>query len=416
MNAIADAEVINVDRIYDYIERFETTFSQAGVGMAHVAPNGRWLCVNKRLCDIVGYTHEELLARTSQDITHPADLYVDLNYVKRMLANEIQSYSMEKRFIRKDRKIVWIELTVSLVRAENNSPKYFIYVIQDITKRKMLDERREKAEWTLLNAYEYLEEVVSERTLELALRNKELTQVNEQLQELNKLKANFTAMLVHDLKSPLTVIKGSLNLLKQDELLDEGEKQSLVYASERNADSMLVLINDMLEVVRSEQYNLELNLAPLDMNRFIKERIEETKLAASSKRIDVKSLFEHNWPTIYADEHQLSRAFSNILSNAIKFTTPEGLISIKASMLERTEAGFKKQILLVNITDTGPGIAPEDLPDIFNPYKRSKKNDLSVGVGLGLSIVRNIIDAHKGTISVRSELGVGTSFTITLPI
>ena len=116
--------------------RFRSTFEQAAVGVAHVAPSGQWLEVNQRLCDIVGYTRSELLERTFQDITYAPDLDVDLEFVRKMLANELATYSMEKRYIRKDGELVWIELTVSLVHDAAGAPAYFISVVQDISERK----------------------------------------------------------------------------------------------------------------------------------------------------------------------------------------------------------------------------------------------------------------------------------------
>ena len=117
-------------------ERFRATFSQAAVGIAQVAPDGRWLRVNLRLCDIVGYSEAELLGKSFQDITYADDLDLDLEYVRQMLAGEICSYTMEKRYLRRGGALVWVNLTVSLVRAADGSPKYFISVIEDISRRK----------------------------------------------------------------------------------------------------------------------------------------------------------------------------------------------------------------------------------------------------------------------------------------
>ena len=117
-------------------QRFRATFEQAAVGIAHVAPDGRFLRVNQRLCDIVGYAREELLAHSFQDITHPDDLDRDLDHLRRLAAEEIPSYSIEKRYLRKDGAIVWINLTVALVRKDSGEPEYFISVIEDISARK----------------------------------------------------------------------------------------------------------------------------------------------------------------------------------------------------------------------------------------------------------------------------------------
>jgi PAS domain S-box-containing protein len=129
-------------------ERFRHTFENAAVGIAHVGLDGHWLRVNDRLCEITGYSHEALLARTFQDITHPDDLEADLTSVRQVLAGEIATYAMEKRYIRKDGGIVWVNLTVSLVRTPSGEPDYFISVVEDITPRKQaeaaLREREER--------------------------------------------------------------------------------------------------------------------------------------------------------------------------------------------------------------------------------------------------------------------------------
>ena len=117
-------------------ERFRSTFDQAAVGLAHVDTNGRFLRVNQELCRIVGYSEAELLERTFQDITHPDDLQADLEFVRQTLANERQTYSMEKRYYHKNGSLVWVNLTVALVRQPGGEPKYFIAAIKDISLRK----------------------------------------------------------------------------------------------------------------------------------------------------------------------------------------------------------------------------------------------------------------------------------------
>ncbi len=148
-------------------QQFRATFNQAAVGIAHVAENGRWLRVNQKLCDIIGYTSEELLERSFQDITHPEDLDADIGYVRQVLASEIQTYSMEKRYIHKNGSLVWINLTVSLVRKEDGEPDYFISVIEDIRERK-------QAEAEIRQLTENLERRVSDRTTELSIANEQL--------------------------------------------------------------------------------------------------------------------------------------------------------------------------------------------------------------------------------------------------
>jgi PAS domain S-box-containing protein len=137
-NALARKRADQAIRESDEANR--ASFEQAAVGIAQVAIDGRWIRVNHKLCAIVGYPREELLHMTFQDITHPDDLETDLEYVRRMLSGEITSYAMEKRYIRKDRSIVWAELTVSLVRSVDGQPRQFISVVDDITERRRSEE------------------------------------------------------------------------------------------------------------------------------------------------------------------------------------------------------------------------------------------------------------------------------------
>jgi PAS domain S-box-containing protein len=126
---------------------FRAIFENAAIGIARVAPDGRWLDVNQRLCDIVGYTREELMTKTFGDITHPDDLESDWNQARRLLAGEIENYSMEKRYYRKDGSIVWVSLTVSVTRKADGSPDYFVSVVEDISARKQAEEKlREREE------------------------------------------------------------------------------------------------------------------------------------------------------------------------------------------------------------------------------------------------------------------------------
>ena len=134
------------DALRESEARFRGIFENAAVGMARVALDGTWLEVNGRLCEITGYTRDELLAKTFQDITHPDDLANDLDNLRQLLAEEIQRYSMDKRYIRKDGGIVWIALTVTIQRDNSGVPLYFISIVRDMTARKQAEEALRSSE------------------------------------------------------------------------------------------------------------------------------------------------------------------------------------------------------------------------------------------------------------------------------
>jgi diguanylate cyclase (GGDEF)-like protein/PAS domain S-box-containing protein len=150
-----------VDALASAESRFTATFEQAAVGIAHVGTDGRWLNVNQRCCEILGYSLDELKGLTFADITHPEDVDADWKQVRSLLAKEQTTYSMEKRYFRKDRRLVWVNLTVSLVLTPSGLPDYFISVIEDITARKELEAERDEL-------IQVLEQRVEERTAALA--------------------------------------------------------------------------------------------------------------------------------------------------------------------------------------------------------------------------------------------------------
>jgi len=162
-------------------ERFRGAFESAAIGIALVAPDGRWLKVNRSLCAIVGYSEEELLSKTFQDITYREDLRIDLEYVHKMLVGEISYYQMEKRYIHKQGHIVWIFLSVSLVRDARGKPLHFVSQIEDITERK-------KAEDALHKTRQDLEVRVQKRTQELAKIN---VMLQEEISERKKIEQSL---------------------------------------------------------------------------------------------------------------------------------------------------------------------------------------------------------------------------------
>ena len=150
-SAITNRELANQE-LRNNEKKFRALFEQAAVGVARVSLDGAWIEVNKKLCDIVGYTDVELLSKTFQEITHPDDLQTDLGYVNQLLEGKIKTYSMEKRYFKKEGDIVWINLTVSLVRDVNNDPDYFVSVIDDITSRKAAEDRAKGSEYALVRS------------------------------------------------------------------------------------------------------------------------------------------------------------------------------------------------------------------------------------------------------------------------
>lgn len=250
----------------------------------------------------------------------------------------------------------------------------------------------------------------------LARKNRELAEANDRLRELDAVKQRFTAMLVHDLKAPLASTRMLIELLKAllaDKI--DAEIQEIMRGVELSADRTLQLINEMLEVMRAEKTTLQLDLQPVSPRVFLEAALATSRPLADEKLQTLRSVIPDDLPTLLADAGKLERAVTNLLANAIKFTPEGGEITLDASVIVGRGVERGRELLLIQVIDTGPGIPEQDLPYIFDPYRQATSRR-GVGVGLGLAIVRSIVAAHGGNVTARSQVGVGTNFIMTLPV
>ncbi len=376
-------------------ERFQNAFEHAAIGMALVAPDGRWVKVNRSLCNLVGYSEEELLAKTFQDITHPDDLEVNLEFMRQMLAQEILTYRMEKRYFHKSGRIVWILLSVSLVRDGRDNPLYFISQIEDITERKQAEEELKKYR-------AHLEELVEVRTAELSAANKKL-------KELDRLKSMFIASMSHELRTPLNSIIGFTGMTIQGtsgELNDE-QKDNLTRAY-FSAKHLLNLITEVIDISKIEAGRIEVY-----PEGFVLGEVVGDAIASIEPQLKYKGLtIEVDVPPdtkLHTDRKRLLQCLINFLSNAVKYTESGG---VKVTVRRADGQVF------ISVSDTGIGIAEKDMRRLFEPFERLETH-LRVktgGTGLGLYLTRKLAtEILRGDISVKSTEGQGSTFTITIP-
>lgn len=231
------------------------------------------------------------------------------------------------------------------------------------------------------------------------------------------MKDEMIYMLTHDIKIPLTSIIGYASIIfdKNTGKLNERAKH-YVETICVNSQKILSLIDNFLTSCKIEAGKLVLCGNDIDVNFLFKELLNIFVLEASKNGIKLEYDIPECLPTIYADENLIYRAFANILSNAIKYTPKNGLIKVKVEKVDAAESHLEKDTLLFNVSNTGGGIAQEDLPYIFDKYKRAKNIRGIEGSGLGLYVVKFIIEAHCGKVDVASIPNEVTTFSIYLPL
>jgi len=366
--------------------RFRSTFDQAAVGVGHVALDGTWLRVNNRFCEIIGYQPDELLGRTFQEITYPDDLVNGSAQLELLIAGELQNYSIEKRYMRKDGSPIWVNLTVSLVSASDGQAAYLVAIVEDIDARK-----HAQAERDLLYKLEGEARQVAEAA--------------------NQAKSQFLATMSHELRTPLNAIGGYVELLEMGIHGPVTEKQSSSLQRIRSAGQYLLsLINDVLNFARVEAGRIEYRASAVSVSRLLGE--VEPLIAPQMARSGLA--FAVQTPSrevlVQVDPEKVQQILLNLLSNASKFTPPGGSVLLDTELLDDT--------VRIRVTDDGRGIAEDALERIFEPFVQVDRHLLAEsqqGVGLGLAISRELARAMGGDLSVTSAEGQGSVFWLTFP-
>jgi signal transduction histidine kinase len=226
----------------------------------------------------------------------------------------------------------------------------------------------------------------------------------ERARELARLRHELVGIVSHELRTPLTSILGFIDLISDE---DSGqltpEQREYFDVVKRNANRLLYLVSDLLLVAEADDGKLRLDLQDVDLDPLLRDSVEAARVAADRKRIDLKLA---SMPArLRGDPLRLAQAVDNLVSNAIKFTPEGGSVSVSSSA--------RAADVVIEVRDSGVGIAPRDLEQIFERFFRA---GAATGAGLGLAITKAIVDAHGGSIAVDSALGVGTTFAIVLPL
>ena len=360
-----------------------TLMEQMLAGVVEGDATGKFSMVNQRFCDITGHTEAELLGMPVYDLTHPEDSPRCAELYQRLLETG-ESFVMEKRYRRKDGSYVWVNTNVSPIYNKQGAIEKAVAVVTDITDRKRAEREREQ----LL---------------------KQEKAARAEAQAANQSKDEFLTVVSHELRSPLNSILGYARLLRTRPS-DVSQIKQTVEIIERNGRMQLQLIEDLLDTARIISGKLKLEVHPVALVGVVAAAIEAVRPAAQAKGIEMVSDIDPRAGQITGDPGRLQQVVWNLLSNAIKFTPRSGRVELRMESVDHC--------IRITVSDTGKGIEPEFLPFVFDRFRQSDSSSARRfgGLGLGLSLVKQLVELHGGTVEAASEgPGRGATFRVMLP-
>jgi PAS domain S-box-containing protein len=475
---------------------FQALFELAGVGMAQAdAATGRYLRVNRKLCEITGYSREELLTLTFADITHPDDRARDLETFGKLLRGEIPEETIEKRYICKGGEVVWVQVSARLVRDPGGRPLTTVAVMQDVTARRRAESALRESEGRFRLALRSRAVVVFQQDMELryvwvypqdpafdqhnigrtdaellppdeaealtrlkrrvletgksrhelihaslpggqrraydlfvepwydeagrlagvggtALDVTERAAAAEALEEAARRKDEFLATLAHELRNPLAPVRNSIEVLR---LIGAGGPEAAQARAviERQVRHMTRLIDDLLDVSRITRGKALLRAEPLDLVPLVRAAAEDHRAMLRGTGLELHLDLPDAPLRVRGDPTRLAQVVGNLLHNANKFTDAGGEVRLS---LERDTAGGEA---VLTVRDTGIGMGPDTLAQLFEPFSQAERSldRTRGGLGLGLALVKGLTELHGGRVSATSPgQGRGSEFTVRLPL
>ena len=348
----------------------ESLFAQTGAGICETDLAGRILRVNDRFCQVVGYPRAQLLQKTMQELTHPDDLPRNL-VLFRQAAADGRSFEIEKRYVGPDGAAVWVSNTVSPIRGAAGGPiSSMLSVAIDITERKRAEEA---------------------------------------LREGDRRKDEFLAMLAHELRNPMAPIRAAADLMEVAHLdADRLKRTSQIIA--RQVRHMTGLVDDLLDVSRVTRGLVTLERENLDVRHVITDALEQVRPLVEEKKHHLTLDLCPEPAHVLGDQKRMVQILTNLLNNAAKYTPAGG--NIRLAMQATDDA------VLLSIADNGIGIAPELQPRIFDLFTQAERSPdrAQGGLGIGLALVKSLVELHGGTVSCDSAgTGQGSCFSVRLP-
>ena len=366
----------------EFKETYYRFFEQVPLGLYRLNPVGEIIEANSTLAKMLGCSAQEL---QGQNLDYYHVLPETYGQWQQQLNQNSSEQKLEAQIKTLNGEIIWVLHSAIAVKNRHGKLIYYEGAVAEITASKEAEIER----------------------IELLRREQK---ARKEAETVNRIKDEFLATLSHELRTPLNAIMGWMQLLRAGKM-GETQIEKALEIIERNAKAQNQLIEDLLDVSRIIRGTMKLQFKPLNLIQVVMASVDTIRPAAEAKDIEIVTQFEHENIEVKGDEERLQQVFWNLAINAVKFTPAEGTITIRSLIEENTA--------LVEVTDTGQGIAPEVLPYIFDRFRQAETESSTRtqgGLGLGLAIVRHLLEIHGGEVSAYSEgLGLGATFKVRLP-
>jgi PAS domain S-box-containing protein len=373
---------ILLDEAKDLGERYRTLQRNASDIIMLIDRNtGRLVEVNRQCCEVLGCKEDELLRKSYFDLFHTEDQFQARRDFVNIMSGKSRSF-VDRRLVGRDGAVIFVDISASLIDLKSDT---FIQVlVHDISQRKMLEQQ-------------------------IILQNKNLQDANQRLREVDEMKTEFLANISHELRTPLSVIIAYTEALR-DGLVSDADRTHFLEVVAENGQSLLRLINDLLDLSKLEVTGTMLSLTLSHIHDVIRGLWPKVTATAEQKGIEISFKPGYEIPVVYIDNRRISQVVMCLAQNAVKFTEQGGRVEVST----RRDGGG----VVVQVTDTGAGIPEDQIASVFDTFRQldGSTTRRAGGLGIGLAIAKHIIELHGGKIWVESRQGAGSTFAFMIPV